>query len=123
MSNTLRTVLMLAVVASFSLVTACGGSDPVPQGGGGTAAPAAQTKKVVMWQYRLNPASLTINAGDTVVFENKDPEPHNVNIAALNVDQNVEPGSTWSYTFNAAGEYSVGNRLATNPMTATIIVQ
>ena len=122
MSKIMRTVLMLAVVASFSLIAACGGSDPVPAGGG-TAAPAAQTKKVVLWQYRFNPASLTVSAGDTVQFENKDPEPHNVSIAALNVDQNIEPGATWSYTFNAAGEYSVGNRLATNPMTASIIVQ
>lgn len=122
MSKALRTILMLAVVASFSLVAACGGSDPVPQNGG-TAAPAAQTKKVVLWQYRFNPASLTVNSGDTVVFENKDPEPHNVNISALNVDQNIEPGATWSYTFNTAGEYAVGNRLAENPMTATIVVQ
>ncbi len=122
MSKTLRTVLMLAIVASFSLIAACGGSDPVPSGGG-TAAPAAKTSKVVLWQYRFNPASLTISAGDTVQFENKDPEPHNINIAALNVDQNIEPGATWSYTFNTAGEYSVGNRLVEQNMSATIIVQ
>lgn len=122
MSKALRTVLMLAVVASFSLIAACGGSDPVPTNGG-TTAPAAATKKVVLWQYRFNPASITVSAGDTIVFENKDPEPHNINIAALNVDQNIEPGATWSYTFNTAGEYSVGNRLATNPMTGKIVVQ
>ena len=85
------------------------------------AAPANKT--MALFKYRFQPNTLSIPAGTTVVFENKDPEKHNVTIAALNVDQMIEPGQSWSYTFNTTGEFALTNRLSTNPMNATINVQ
>ncbi|QED29762.1 hypothetical protein FRD01_21515 [Microvenator marinus] len=110
---------LILVAATFSV--ACGGSDPAPDDQQTQAAP--ESKTVNMFGYKFNPNTLTIPAGTTVVFNNKDPENHNVNIAALNLDEIVEPGQSFSYTFTTSGEFAVTNRLVSNPMTATIIVQ
>jgi plastocyanin len=66
---------------------------------------------------------LTIAVGTTVVFQNKDPEQHNVTIQQLGVDQNLKPNTEFSYTFNQPGTYTVNNRLANSPMRATIVVR
>ena len=85
--------------------------------------PAPQTKEVMLYQYRFNPNSLSISVGTTVKFTNKDPERHNVRIAALNIDEMVDTGASWSHTFDTKGEFAVDNRLATNPMAMTIVVE
>lgn len=77
-----------------------------------TRAQAQESRTVVMYQYRYNPNSLRISSGTTVVFQNRDPEAHNVNIAALNIDENVAPNTEWSYTFSTRGEFAVGNRFS-----------
>lgn len=110
---------LMLVAATFTV--ACGGSDtpadttPVEQ--------APEKKTVNLFGYAFNPNALTIAAGTTVDFTNKDPENHSVTISALGIDEIVEPGKTFSYTFTTTGEFAVTNRLATNPMTATITVQ
>ncbi len=110
---------LMLVAATFTV--ACGGSDtpadttPVEQ--------TPQTMTINMFGYQFNPNSLTIPAGTTVNFTNKDPENHSVTITALGVDQVVEPGKTFTFTFTTQGEFAVSNRLATNPMAATITVQ
>lgn len=114
--------LMLALT-----MVACGGSDPKPDPtpveNNTNTTPTPQTKTVTLYNYRFNPNSLTVAAGTTVVFKNKDPERHNVNIQSLNVDQMIDPQGSWSYTFGSTGNFSVVNRLASTPMKLTIIVQ
>ncbi len=117
----MRKIAILLVLVTLSFTVACGGGDTPADTTPTETAPAEQS--MVIYQYRFNPNTLTVPAGTTVVFENKDPERHNVTIAALNVDQMIEPNSTWSYTFATTGEFAIENRLATNPMTATINVQ
>lgn len=115
-----KTALALSLVASL-FVVACGGSDTPADSTPTQTAP--QEQRVTMQGYQFNPNTVSIAAGTTVVFENKDPERHNVTISALGIDQMVDPGQSWSYTFTTTGEFAVQNRLATNGMAATITVQ
>ena len=120
-------MLIAAVLAVFALgATACGGSKKQTKS---TPAPAAsktpqqQTKKVVLYQYRFNPNTLSISKGTKVVFTNKDPDTHNVNIPALNVDHTLKAGAKFSHTFSTTGEFAVSDRMSTNPMKMTIVVK
>jgi plastocyanin len=78
---------------------------------------------VVLYEYRFNPNTLTISKGAEVTFRNKDQEVHNVKIAALDVDHDVEPGENWSYTFESTGEYAVENAKVEKTMKMTIVVE
>ena len=85
----------------------------------------AQKKKksVILYQYRFQPNTLTVKKGTTVEFMNKDQEKHNVKIAALDVDKNLEPGKKFSHTFKTTGEFAVENRLSEKSMKMTIVVE
>ena len=85
--------------------------------------PAPQTKKLILYKYKFNPNALTVPVGTTVIFENKDPEQHNVHIKSLNIDKMLRTNESFSYTFNRAGTYAVTNRVSNNPMNATITVR
>jgi plastocyanin len=115
-----KTAIALTIVGTLFTV-ACGGSDTPADTTPVDTTPQSQT--VQMFGYKFNPNSVSVAAGTTVVFENKDPERHNVTISALGIDQMVDPGQSWSYTFTTTGEFAVQNRLATNGMAATINVQ
>ncbi len=105
-------ITALGLATSFVLFAlACGGSDPVPDEQA-TETQAQESRTVVMYQYRFNPTSVTVAAGTTITFQNRDPEAHNLNIPALNVDHNVDPNQEWSYTFDTRGEFAVGNRFS-----------
>jgi len=78
--------------------------------------------QVTLYNYKFNPNTLTVDKGATVEFKNKDPEKHNVRIAALDVDQNIAAGESWSYTFETEGEFAVENRILDKPMKMTIKV-
>ena len=105
-------IAALGLASSLLLFAlACGGSDPVPDEPA-TETQAQESRTVVMYQYRFNPTSVTVAAGTTITFQNRDPEAHNLNIPALNVDHNVDPNQEWSYTFDTRGEFAVGNRFS-----------
>ena len=80
-------------------------------------------KSVVLYEYRFNPNSLTIKKGTTVEFMNKDKEQHNVKIAALDIDENIKSGGTFTHTFETTGEFAVENRLSEKSMKMTIVVK
>ena len=123
MKNVLISTMMLALL----ILSACGGSDKQPDPppvDNGPVAPVVQQRSVTMYKFRFNPNTLTIPAGSTVTFSNKDPAQHNVSISTLNVDQMIAPQKNWSYTFANTGTFKVDNRLANNTsMTMTITVQ
>lgn len=121
--NRLSKMMILALVCCAMALTACKKKQEVPDEPVDTSTPAPQAKEVMLYQYRFNPNTLSVPVGTTVSFKNKDPERHNVRIAALNIDQMVEAGESWSHTFDTKGEFAVDNRLATNPMSMTIVVE
>lgn len=110
--RTIFRLLAAGLIAAFTaFAVACGGSDPAPDEPVQAEAPQ-QEKTVVLYQYRFNPNTIQVSPGTRVVFENRDPEVHNISIPALNVDQNIEPNQEWVYTFDTQGEFAIGNRMS-----------
>ncbi|MFB6372625.1 MAG: cupredoxin domain-containing protein [Bradymonadaceae bacterium] len=125
-------LFVLAVVASVGLVcstTACSGKQkkkdekPTAEESADKKEEKQKQKKVVLYQYRFNPNSLTVQQGTKVKFLNKDQEKHNVKIAALDLDKNLEPGEEFTHTFETSGEFAVENRLSEEQMKMTIVVE
>lgn len=118
-THKIATLAILGLLLLFA--SACSKKTDVPDE---TVAetPVQETKTVVLYQYRFNPTSLNVSAGTNVVFQNRDPEPHNINIPALNVDQNIQPNHEWTYTFDTRGEFAVGSRF-TDTMKLSVTVQ
>ncbi|HJQ42752.1 MAG TPA: plastocyanin/azurin family copper-binding protein [Jatrophihabitantaceae bacterium] len=71
-----------------------------------TAAPSSQA--VDMSDFAFSPSSLTIVAGDTVVWTNHDAAPHDVQVTAGPETVHspmLEKGQSWSHEFMTAGAY------------------
>ena len=113
-------LILIASLALFAL--ACGGSSSTVPDQPVTEAQPQQSRTIVLYQYRFNPNTISVPAGTTIIFQNRDPESHNLNIPALNIDQNIEPNQEWSYTFSTRGEFAVGNRFS-DGMRLDIVVQ
>ncbi|WP_328609338.1 cupredoxin family copper-binding protein [Amycolatopsis sp. NBC_00345] len=77
---------------------------------GPVAPPAtAATQTVMMQDYAFTPASLTVQAGDTVTWIQHDTAPHDVVTTSAPVafrSPLLSQGQSWSYTFRTAGTYA-----------------
>ena len=75
-------------------------------------AAAADAPKAVMHMVAIDgtafqPAALTVKAGDSIVWTNKDPFPHTVTSAAGGFDSHeIASGKSWQYTATKKGEFS-----------------
>jgi plastocyanin len=130
-----------AVFAAAAVVlVACGGA-----ASGGTTAPAAPagraasgavaTDKVLIANSAFSPQTITVSAGTTVTWTNKDPMSHDVTSAngpgtgatttGLFASGEFTQGQTFSYTFAKAGTYYYECTIhATQPaMHGTVIVK
>ena len=72
--------------------------------GAQSAEPAQQNPVVKMSDFAFKPDTLTVQAGQTVVFENDDDVTHNVTADAFK-SGDVDGGKSWKYTFSKAGTY------------------
>ena len=90
--------LSLALVACAALLIVAGGAAAAP--------PRPETHTVVMEAVAFQPADLTVKAGDTVVWTNKDPFPHTVKAAGGGFES-AEVDSGKAFTFRAVkkGDY------------------
>lgn len=70
-----------------------------------SASSAAQNATVHMSDFSFKPDKLTVQTGDTVVFQNDDDATHNVTADAFK-SGDVGGGKSWSYTFSKAGTYT-----------------
>jgi len=96
MSLTRRSLLTLASVAVLWLLAA---------GHAASAAPA-DGAQVVIKDFMFSPTSLTVKAGATVTWANKDEEPHTVvSDAGLFRSGAVDTGETFSFKFEHPGTY------------------
>lgn len=68
------------------------------------AVPAEQRQVVHMTNYSFKPQMLTVQLGQTVVFQNDDDVPHNVTTDAFK-SGDINGGKSWKYTFTKPGVY------------------
>jgi plastocyanin len=53
------------------------------------------------------PADITVKAGDTLVWENRDPFPHTATAPNGAFDsKEIPPGKSWTYTASAKGDFA-----------------
>jgi len=72
----------------------------------GADATKAVTHTVAIEAVRFEPDMLTVKAGDTVVWVNKDPFPHTVTSRAGGFDSHeIAAGQSWRYTSRKAGVF------------------
>lgn len=95
-----------AVVAALALsLVACLLLPAADVAGAASAAPRVHT--VLIEGMRFQPEGLTVTAGDTVVWINRDLVPHTATSASGRFDSNeIAPGKTWSHVFRSSGEFS-----------------
>ncbi|GAA3845119.1 cupredoxin family copper-binding protein [Streptomyces coacervatus] len=88
-------------------------------------AQAAATHQVLMSGYAFTPRTLTITAGDTVTWTNRDQAPHDVRTTSGPAPVHspmLSKGDSWSHTFTTPGTY--GYVCTVHPdMTARLIVK
>lgn len=72
---------------------------------GTTAASAApQVHTVLIEGMRFQPEGLSISAGDTVVWINRDMVPHTATSAGHFDSSEIPPGKSWTYSVRDTGE-------------------
>ncbi|WP_405727776.1 cupredoxin family copper-binding protein [Streptomyces sp. NBC_01537] len=118
MTARLRTGIRLLLAAAVLALT---GLTLLP------AAPAraAATHRIAMSGYAFSPRSMTVTAGDTVVWTNDDTAPHDVKTTSGPVTIHspmLSKGGSWSYTFTTPGTYAYVCTVHPD-MTAQLIVK
>ena len=84
---------------------------------------AATTKTVNIYGSTFSPKSVTITAGDTIKWVNKDNETHQVyGTGGKFVSPILKHNQSWTFTFNAAGTYTYKDELHPK-LTGTLVVK
>lgn len=93
--RSLGIAVIVALLALFTLLPAVG------------AAPRTQeTKNVAIQGFRFDPATLSVNVGDTVVWRNNDTAPHTATATDQSFDTGrLNQGQEGSFTFTRAGTF------------------
>lgn len=109
--------------------SSAGSPTPTPPPAGGPSQPS--TKTVTYGANGFAPASVTIKAGDTVVFKNNSdrdfwpasgPHPTHTNYPEFDAKRAFSAGGSYSFTFTRTGSWKYHDHL--NPaLTGTITVQ
>jgi plastocyanin len=72
----------------------------------GAANAARRVHTVLIEGMRFQPEGLTVAAGDTVVWINRDMVPHTATSASARFDSHeIASGKSWTYTVRATGEF------------------
>ncbi len=115
--------VFLALLAAFVAAPSAGTADPASPGPVASASSPATAAVVDTKNFTFVPATLTVNAGDTVTFKNSDSTAHTVTAADKSFDSgNMGQGATWTHVFKKAGTYAYLCAYHTY-MTGTIVVK
>jgi plastocyanin len=82
----------------------------------------AEDTKVMIDNFTFEPAQLTVKAGTTVTWTNRDDIPHTVVSAGKFRSKTMDTDGTFTFTFTVAGEYKYFCSLHPH-MTGTIRVE
>ncbi len=98
-----RESIVIGKIAAIGLFTAAMAMGAVKAAE--PAAPAAQ--QVSVFNYKFDPETLTVTAGTTVTWTNKDEIPHTVASSdkSFKGSSGLDTGDTYSYTFDKPGTY------------------
>src|SRR5579872_7232070 len=116
MRKSLFGFLFLAVTGLALMAGAVRAAEP--------AAPAANTVQINIFNYKFDPATVTVPVGTTVIWTNKDEIPHTVASSdkTFTASSGLDTGDSYSYTFDKPGTYKYYCTL--HPfMTGVIVVQ
>ena len=67
---------------------------------------AGTTHRVTIEGMQFNPPSVTVERGDTVVWENKDLVAHTATAAGVFDSHEIAPGASWTYVANTPGRHA-----------------
>jgi plastocyanin len=109
------------IAATFTVALGLSFAAISPANAAGAAKSATHT--VVIDGVHFEPETLTVKAGDTVVWVNKDPFPHTVTSQAGQFDsREIAAGQSWRYTTKKTGMFPYICTLHTT-MKATLKVE
>jgi plastocyanin len=94
--NMRRSIALLLLSGVAMLAIACS-SKP--------AKLAPQEHKVLIQDFKFQPADLKVNVGDTVVFTNADMMPHNAVSEGKFHSDKIEQGKSWKYVATEKGTF------------------
>ncbi len=108
------------LAAILSITDSCSKSSSIYGGGGNKGGPG--TNEVWIQGMAFDPSTITINAGTTITWTNKDGVPHTVTSdTGLFNSGTLSTNGTYGYKFVTSGTYAY--HCAIHPyMTATVIV-
>ena len=116
----MKTAIMLAVTAIVIVAVAVLGYTVYAYYGTSPSGPAVQTTSVSMANFRFNPHTIEIQAGQTVTWTNDDSVSHTV--VGFGENASVPAGGTFSHTFATPGTYDYACTIHPG-MTGTVIVK
>ena len=94
------------IAAALSLLLGAGSLPDEPQGAA-IAAGQPRTHTVTIEATSFKQESLTVSAGDKVVWLNKDPFPHTATSASGGFDSgSIDPDTSWTLTTVEKGEFA-----------------
>jgi plastocyanin len=100
-NRNLKFMVVSVAVATLGFLLWGSGPDVAADG------PKPVTHTVTMEATSFRPAILTVKAGDSVVWVNKDPFPHTATSGTGGFDSDVIlPDKTWTYTSTTKGEFA-----------------
>jgi plastocyanin len=119
-SSILIAVLLISNSCSKSSSDTMNGMSNNPYGTGSSAGPGMN--QVFIQNMAFNPATITVTAGTTITWTNKDGYSHTVTSDAnLFNSGNIASNGTFSFTFSTAGTYSYHCAIHAS-MTAKVVV-
>ena len=111
------------ILVLFTIITITGSctktSDPYGSGTGGSGSPGPN--EVWIQGMAFTPSTITVTAGTTITWTNKDALDHTVTSTTSLFNGTVSAGKTFSQIFSTAGTYHYFCSIH-NTMTGTVVV-
>ncbi len=100
-----KALLFTAIIVAIVPLAACGKPSPTPLVGTPTPAGTAAVPSVTISNFSFSPADITVSAGTTVTWTNKDAIPHEVNSSGASLFDSglMQQNTTFSFTFSGVG--------------------
>ncbi len=96
----MRQLACLTLLATLALGACAGGQEQQ------SPAVPGQTESVSIIDFAFDPATLTVGVGDTVEWTNDGAAPHTVTFDEGPDSGTLNPGGTFSHTFDSVGEFN-----------------